>query len=92
MTGSVVPGCTIEFAGDASPDTRNYRVNASKIASTLPEFTPVWTARQGAVQLYEAFKEVGITLDEFEGWKYRRIGQIKQLMESGRLGPDLRWT
>ena len=87
-----VPGCTIEFAGDASPDTRNYRVNASKIASTLPEFTPVWTARQGAEQLYEAFKEVGITLDEFEGWKYRRIGQIKQLMESGRLGPDLRWT
>ena len=62
-----VPGCTIEFAGDASPDTRNYRVNASKIASILPEFTPVWTARQGAEQLYEAFKEVGITLDEFEG-------------------------
>ena len=61
-----VPGCTIEFAGDASPDTRNYRVNASKIASILPEFTPVWTARQGAEQLYEAFKEVGITLDEFE--------------------------
>jgi hypothetical protein len=87
-----VPSCTIEFAGDASPDTRNYRVNASKIANTLPEFTPAWTARQGAEQLYEAFKEVGITLDEFEGWKYRRIGQIKQLMESGRLGPDLRWT
>ena len=75
-----------------APTPRNYRVDASKIASTLPEFTPVWTARQGAEQLYEAFKEVGITVDEFEGWKYRRIGQIKQLMESGRLGPDLRWT
>jgi hypothetical protein len=87
-----VPGWTIEFAGDASPDPRNYRLNASKIPSTLPEFTPVWTARQGAKQRYEAFKEVGIALDEFEDWKYRRIGQIKQRMESGRLGPDLRWT
>ena len=58
----------------------------------LPGFKPAWTAAKGAEQLYEAFKEVGITLDEFEGWKYRRIGQIKQLMESGRLGPDLRWT
>jgi hypothetical protein len=87
-----VPGCTIELAGDANLDIRNYRVNASKIASILPEFTPVWSARQGAEQLYEAFKEVGITLHEFEGWKYRRIGQVKQLMESGRLGPDLRWA
>ena len=92
IVGETVPGCTIEFAGDAAPDLRNYRVDASKIARTLPEFTPVWTARQGAVQLHDAFKEVGITLDEFEGWKYRRIGQIQQLMESGRLGPDLRWT
>ena len=87
-----VPGCEIEFAGDASPDTRNYRVDGSKIARALPEFTPQWTARRGAQQLYEAFKETGITLDEIEGWRYRRIGQIKQLMESGRLGPDLRWT
>jgi hypothetical protein len=77
-----VPGCTIEFAGDANLDTRNYRVNASKITSTLPQFTPVWSVRQGAEQLYETFKEVGITLDEFDGWKYRRIGQIKQLMRA----------
>ena len=92
IVGETVPGCTIEFAGDASPDARNYRVDASKIARALPGFTPAWTARKGAQQLHEAFKEVGITLDEFEGWKYRRIGQIRQLMESGRLGPDLRWT
>jgi hypothetical protein len=74
MTRSAVPGSTIEFAGDASPDTRNCRVNTSK-----------------AVQLHDAFKGVGITLDEFEGRMYRRIGRIKQLMESGRLGPELRW-
>jgi nucleoside-diphosphate-sugar epimerase len=29
---------------------------------------------------------------ELEAWKYQGIGQVKQLMKSGRLGPDARWT
>jgi nucleoside-diphosphate-sugar epimerase len=86
-----VPGCTIQFAGDATPDARNYRVDASKIARTLPEFQPRWTARDGARQLYEAFREARITLEDIEGWRYRRIGQIKRLLGAGKLGPDLRW-
>jgi nucleoside-diphosphate-sugar epimerase len=86
-----VPGCTIEFAGGAAPDTRNYRVDTTKIARTLPAFKPQWTARKGAQQLYEAFREARITLEDIEGWRYRRIGQLRKLLESGRLGPDLRW-
>ena len=86
-----VPGTAIQFAGDASPDARNYRVDASKIARTLPHFHPTWKAREGARQIYEAFRKVGITVDDFEGWRYRRIGQMKRLLGSGLLGPDLRW-
>jgi nucleoside-diphosphate-sugar epimerase len=86
-----VPGCEVEFASDASPDTRNYRVDASKILAGLPGFTPQWTAHDGARQLYEAFAEHGISLDEIEGWRFRRIGQIKRLMDAAELGPDLRW-
>jgi len=86
-----VPGCEIELAGGASPDTRNYRVDASKIAKALPSFQPRWTARKGAQQLYEAFTEHGMTLDDFEGWRFRRIGQIKKLMDAGELTPDLHW-
>jgi nucleoside-diphosphate-sugar epimerase len=88
---ATVPGCEIEFAGDAGPDTRNYRVDASKIARLLPEFEPSWTANAGAGQLYAAFAEHGITLDDIEGWRFRRLGQIKRLMDSDELGPDLRW-
>ena len=51
-----VPGCELEFAGDASPDTRNYRVDCSKIARALPNFAPQWTARKGAAQLYKALQ------------------------------------
>ena len=86
-----VPGCEIEFAEGASPDTRNYRVDGSKIATALPSFQPRWTAQDGARQLYEAFAEHHITLDDVEGWRFRRIGQITKLMDAAELGPDLRW-
>jgi nucleoside-diphosphate-sugar epimerase len=84
-------GCDVEFAGDASADARNYRVDGSKIAATLPTFQPQWTVRSGAEQLYEAFSRHPITLTEIEGWRYRRIGQIKRLLDRGELTPDLRW-
>ena len=86
-----VPGCTIEFAGGAAPDTRNYRVDTSKIARALPSYKPQWTARKGAQQLYEQFREARITLEDIEGWRYRRVGQLRKLLEGGRLGADLRW-
>ena len=86
-----VPGCEIAFANDAGPDKRNYRADFSKIARVLPSFQPQWDARKGARQLYEAYKAVGLQLADFEGPRYRRIDQLKQLMASGNLGSDLRW-
>jgi nucleoside-diphosphate-sugar epimerase len=87
-----VPGCELEFAGDASPDTRNYRVDCSKIARVLPAFKPQWNARKGAAELYEAYKSRGISVEDIEGHRYRRIGEIKRLLSSGKLDEALRWT
>jgi nucleoside-diphosphate-sugar epimerase len=87
-----VPGCEIAFAADAGPDKRNYRADFSKIARVLPAFQPKWDARKGAKQLYEAYKAIGLKLEDFEGPRYRRIDQIKQLMAAGNLGADLRWV
>lgn len=86
-----VPGCVIEYAKDAGPDKRCYRVDSSKILRMLPEFKPRWNARKGAQELYAAYKRVGLRLDDFEGPKYKRIDHIKSLLQSGRLGSDLRW-
>ncbi len=63
----IVPGCRIEFAQDAGPDKRNYRVDFSKVAAVLPDFKPVWSARKGAMELLEAYKRVGLVLEDFEG-------------------------
>lgn len=87
----VVPGSYIEYADDASPDKRCYRVDSSKIAKALPDYKPEWDARRGAEELYEAYQKVGVTVEEFEGNRYRRIDHIKGLIESGELDENLRW-
>jgi len=88
----VVPGCKIEYAPDAGPDKRCYRVDCNKIARILKDFKPQWTARRGIEQLYEAYKKTGLTLEEFEGPKYKRIAHVKKLVAEGRLDKNLRWT
>jgi len=89
---SVVPGCRIEYAPDAGPDKRCYRVDCNKIARTLHDFKPQWTARRGVEELYSEYKRVGLTLEEFEGPKYMRIGHLKQLVHNGLLTDEFRWS
>jgi nucleoside-diphosphate-sugar epimerase len=86
-----VPGCQIEYAQDAGPDKRCYRVNFGKLARTLPEFKPQWNARRGAKQLLQACQKFGLRLEDFEGPRYRRIDHIKMLLKTGRLDKTLRW-
>ena len=91
LVRETVPGCVVEYAEDAGPDTRCYRVDCSRIARMIPSFQPQWTARKGAQEFYETYKRVGLKLDEFEGPRYKRIDQIKLLMSSNRLDAALRW-
>ncbi len=90
VVADVVPNCAIEFASDAGPDTRCYRVSFKKIADALPAFKPQWDARLGAEQVCKAFSGSGLTLEEFEGPRYQRIGHIRKLLAEGILDPDLR--
>jgi nucleoside-diphosphate-sugar epimerase len=92
IVAQVVPGCTLEFAADAGPDQRSYRVSFEKIGRLLPDFAPQWDARKGAEQLYHAYRSSNLTLEEFEGPRYQRIGHIKKLMADGIIGVDLRHT
>jgi nucleoside-diphosphate-sugar epimerase len=86
-----VPGCQIEYAADAGPDKRCYRVDAGKIARTLPEFKPQWNARRGAQELLDAYRKVGLKLDDFEGPRYKRIDHIKLLLSQQLIDSTLRW-
>jgi nucleoside-diphosphate-sugar epimerase len=87
----VVTNCKIEYAPDAGPDKRCYRVDCNKIARVLRHFKPQWTAHRGIEQLYEAYKKEKLTLEEFEGPKYKRIAHVKKLIGEGLLDQNLRW-
>lgn len=90
IVAEVVPNCELTFADDASPDKRNYRVNCDKAEQKLEHYHPQWTVRRGAEELYETYKRVGLTLEEFEGPRYQRIGHIRMLQEQGWLDENLR--
>lgn len=87
-----VPGCRIEYAKEGGPDKRCYRVDFGRLAKTFPDLRLSWNARKGAVQLYETYRKNGLTLDEFEGPKYKRIDHINRLLSTGQLDATLRWS
>jgi nucleoside-diphosphate-sugar epimerase len=90
IVADVVPGCRLEFAADAGPDKRSYRVSFEKIARVLPSFRPQWDARKGAEQLYRAYRQSNVTLEEFEGPSFQRIGHIRYLLANGLLDERMR--
>lgn len=92
LVEEVVPGSRVRYAEGAGPDLRSYRVDCSKIAATLPEFRPQWTARAGMEELYDAFKRNALTSsDDLDSGVYSRLGQIKRLIEQQQVDATLRW-
>jgi nucleoside-diphosphate-sugar epimerase len=92
IVAETVPGCRIEYAAGGGPDKRCYRVNCDKIQRVLPNFHPRWNARQGAQELYEAYRAAGLSAAELERGRYIRISQIQKLINTGSLNATLRWT
>lgn len=86
-----VPNCEIEYAEDAGPDLRSYRVNFDKIHRVFPDFKTKWTARQGVEQCYQSYLKYGLGRDDYEGVKFKRIAHIMNLIETGQLDTNLRW-
>lgn len=91
IVAEVVPGCEVEVAPGAGPDQRTYRVDFGKIERVLPAFRPRWTVREAARELYEAYRDGGLTREAFDGPAYKRLATIRGLLDAGRLGADLRW-
>ena len=87
----IVPECEIEYSNDHEGDQRTYVADFSKIENTLPEFRPNWTAELGAKQLYRAYSDAGLTLEQFTSSRYIRLKRIDQLLSSGSLDSHLRW-
>lgn len=86
----VVPGSKVEFAEGASADARNYRVDCRLLTDQLTEYRPTWNVWSGAEELYQAYRDAKLTLQDFEGTRYNRITHIQQLIADGYLDHSLR--
>ena len=92
MIKQAIPHCEIRFAADASADARCYKVDCRKLELTLPGFAPQWTVAEGVRQLYDAYREYGMTYERFTGPEFMRIKQIQHLQRAGQLDEQLRWA
>jgi nucleoside-diphosphate-sugar epimerase len=86
-----VPGSRIEYAQDAGPDKRTYRVSFEKIRNHLPDFVPQWDARRGAQELCDGYREAGLTSEQFTGPRFRRVDRVRELLWETALDSSLRW-
>jgi nucleoside-diphosphate-sugar epimerase len=91
IVAETVPGCDITYAEGAGPDKRCYRVDCEKIQRILPAFQPRWDARRGARELYDAYKQAGLTEQQFLGARFIRLKRIQELQGEGQLDAELRW-
>jgi nucleoside-diphosphate-sugar epimerase len=87
---AVVPGSEVTFAPGASADTRDYRVDFTKIETKLPGYQPTWTLRKGVEELYAAYKNHHLSKDEWQGPRYYRLKTIKGLQDRGLIDAELR--
>ena len=86
----IVPDCEVTFADEPSSDKRNYSVDTTKAHDTLHDFACKWSVEDGIRELLEVYQRVGLTLDEFEGPRFKRISRIKAQVEAGTLDDRLR--
>jgi nucleoside-diphosphate-sugar epimerase len=83
-------GAPVTFAEGAGPDTRDYRVDFTRIGTVLPAFEPQWTIARGIEQLVRDMHDIGLSAEDFEGPRYVRVAKVRSLMASGVLDDDLR--
>jgi nucleoside-diphosphate-sugar epimerase len=89
IVSETVPGCRIEYAPDGGPDKRCYRVTCNKIERVLG-FKTQWTARKGARELYDSYRQAGLT--DQQRSSYFRISTIQDLLKKGKLDASLHWV
>ena len=91
IAAASVGDCAVEYAGTGDPDARSYRVDFGKFARAFPDAGLAWNATAGADELRDAYRDAGLTLEEFESDRFTRLKRIRALRADERLDAKLRW-
>ena len=87
----VVPGARLECLASPDADQRTYRTDFGKFARAFPDCRFRWTIADGAKELYDAFRAIGLRHEDFVDRRFTRLKWLRYLLDSGRLDQSLRW-
>jgi nucleoside-diphosphate-sugar epimerase len=90
IVADTVTGSVITMSGEASRDSRNYRVSCDKFTSRFKALSPRWNVASGAKELYETFQRQKLTAEEFEGPRYKRIAHLQEMISRGSIDASFR--
>ena len=91
IVADALPGTEIALSDDAGPDSRDYRVDCSKLEASFPAHRPRWTVPEGVEELRDAFREHELSADDLRH-RYVRLEHIDRLQDEGLLDERLRWS
>ncbi|MEU1330645.1 SDR family oxidoreductase [Streptomyces sp. NPDC005865] len=84
-----VPGSKVVITGENGADPRSYRVDFSRFRAAVPGFDCTWTVRQGALELADAYREHGLTQEDFEQ-RFTRLAVLRAASGAGTVDDTLR--
>jgi nucleoside-diphosphate-sugar epimerase len=90
MVRDAVPGSGLSFAEGAGADLRDYRVDFAKLTDTFPDLKLRWTVRGGIDELAGAYREHGLTYEDFMSSRFVRLRRIRELLAANDIDEMLR--
>ncbi|MGH4030373.1 NAD-dependent epimerase/dehydratase family protein [Actinomycetota bacterium Odt1-20B] len=85
-----VSGSKVVITGETGADPRSYRVDFSRFRDAVPGFDCEWTVKQGALELADAYRQFGLTREDFEQ-RFTRLAVLRAASEAGAVDDTLRW-
>lgn len=90
QVAEAVSGSRVVITGENGADPRSYRVDFSRFRAAVPGFDCEWTVKQGALELADAYREHGLTREDFER-RFTRLAVLRAASDSGAVDETLRW-
>ncbi|MCL8013280.1 NAD(P)-dependent oxidoreductase [Streptomyces sp. AS02] len=90
QVAEAVSGSKVVITGETGADPRSYRVDFSRFRAAIPGFDCEWTVKRGALELADAYREFGLTREDFDR-RFTRLAVLRAASEAGTVDDTLRW-
>ncbi|MFD4630665.1 NAD-dependent epimerase/dehydratase family protein [Streptomyces sp. NPDC058284] len=90
QVAEAVSGSKVRITGENGADPRSYRVDFSRFRAAMGGFDCEWTVQRGALELADAYREFGLTREDFEQ-RFTRLAVLRAASEAGTVDDTLRW-